>query len=106
MGKKLSALVLAAGLMASCVPLQLYAEDLVEMDSEVSMDDSVQEEGTQDLLISSEGLFEVVSEKQSKEGKTLEEVLPQDRLSDSVYHYSESKGFRRVSTAEQSRFLF
>ena len=79
MGKKLSALVLAAGLMASCVPLQLYAEDLVEMDSEVSMDDSVQEEGTQDLLISSEGLFEVVSEKQSKEGKTLEEVLPQPK---------------------------
>lgn len=38
--------------------------------------------------------------------ENLEEVLPQDRLSDSVYHYSESKGFRRVSTAEQSRFLF
>ena len=79
MGKKLTAMILAAGLLTSCVPLKLYAEDLVEMDSESGAGDTVPEEESRDPLISSDGLFEVVSEKQSREGKTLEEVLPQPK---------------------------
>ncbi len=77
MGKKLSTMILAAGLVSALTPAYISAEDLVVMDTDSSMEDSVPEEESRDELFSADGLFELVSEKQSKAGKTLEEVLPQ-----------------------------
>ena len=77
MRKKLLSIVLAAGLFMSCAPYDLYAEDMMVPDSEENEEEPAPKEETGSELISPDGLFEVVSEKQSRAGKKLEEVLPQ-----------------------------
>ena len=82
MKKKLLSAILAAGLCVSLMPYSAYPEDIVPDETEEtsarpdSGTSSPEEKKPQDL-ISVDGLFEVVSEKQSREGQRLEDVLPQ-----------------------------
>ena len=83
MGKKLNSVMMAAGLLAACVSCSAFAEDELEVmipDTEVSQEASGPKDGTSEELVSSDALFEVVSEEQSTEGKTLEEALPEPQI--------------------------
>ena len=82
MKKKLLSVILAAGLSISLVPYSACSEEIVPDETEEtsarsdSGSSSSEEKKPQDP-ISVDGLFEVVSEKQSHEGQSLEDVLPQ-----------------------------
>jgi hypothetical protein len=80
--RRLLSVTLAVGL-SICPPARFaYAEDIVPYETEDLPEESVPEEdaaqagGVKDPM-SADGLFEVVSEKQSREGQRLEDVLPQ-----------------------------
>ena len=87
MKKKLLSVILAAGLCISLMPYSSYPEEIVpeeivpdeseETSARPASDSSPSEEKKPQDLISVDGLFEVVSEKQSQEGQSLEDVLPQ-----------------------------
>ncbi len=81
--KQLSAL-LASGLILLCPCAVSFAEeeaeDIIAMDEEGAQDIGVEEGAATQEIISSDGLFEVVSESQSKEGEALEDVLPQPEV--------------------------
>lgn len=81
MRKKLFTGILCAGLLTACVMHPVSAEDLMVADSEEDTDQAVpaQTEGSGSGLISADGLFEVVSETQSRAGKKLEDVVPKPR---------------------------
>ncbi len=76
--------MLAAGLLVLCPCAASYAEeDAVVADSEAfdESDDTVTAEETASAdLISTDGLFEVVNEKVSHSGESLEDVMPQPEI--------------------------
>lgn len=59
-----------------CSAYYTGAEEILVQDTEEDAEEYDPGDGNTDELISSTGLFEVISEKQSKEGKTMEEILP------------------------------
>ena len=77
MGKKLLSMILAAGLFIIPAADLICAEDIMVSDAEDSTEESASPSEPEDGLISADGLFEVVSDKQSRAGKKLEDVLPQ-----------------------------
>ena len=80
MGKKLLSMILAAELFMIPVPDLIFAEDIMVPDAEDSTEESAAPSESGGELISADGLFEVVSEKQSRAGKKLEDVLPQPQI--------------------------
>lgn len=82
MGRKRYSMLLAAGLIFSCAQVPAFADDeAVVVDApEDTAQEAVQSSEGSGELISTDGLFEVVSEKQSKDGKKLEDLLPQPQI--------------------------
>jgi len=77
MGRRHITIVLAAGLCLIPAHGSVYADDMLVPDTEEVVEEApaISYDGGEDL-VSSDGLFEVVSESSSKEGKTLEDVIP------------------------------
>ena len=81
MGKKQFTVILAAGILMSCAFYRPSADEITFEETEsVGQEYASGNEESIDLL-SSGGLFEVVSETQSRKGQTLEELLPQPQIS-------------------------
>ena len=81
MGKNILAMLLAAGLVISCCAAPACAEDdVVVSDSADTPAKDSSDSREEDALVSPDGLFELIDEKQSKEGQTLEDVLPEPQV--------------------------
>ncbi len=76
-------MLLASGLLVLNPGTVSYAEDMVVMDTEGfhdSAESDTSSDTASDEFVSSEGLFEVISETQSRDGKALEEAMPQPEI--------------------------
>lgn len=87
MAKKYLSIILAAGLVLSGLSVSIYAEeDVMVADMDPFTDEDAEEPAASadsgEDLFSSGGLFEVVNEKQSREGDVLEDVMPQPQIAE------------------------
>ena len=79
--RKQSAVILAAGLILSCVLHSTSADEIMVTETEAGIEEPDPGSGESGDVVVSDGLFEVVKETQSRKGPTLEEVLPQPQIS-------------------------
>lgn len=78
MGRQQLSILFAAGLMLSCAPHAACAEeDILVPDTDVVSEEPVAYDAAAEEPVSAGGLFEVVSETQSRKGEKLEDVMPE-----------------------------
>ncbi len=76
-------MLIASGLLVLYPGTVSYAEDMIVQDTEGFHDSDeadIASDTASEEFVSSEGLFEVVSETQSREGKAMEEAMPQPEI--------------------------